>query len=255
MPIRSQFRGTKKQMRLTIVPARSGSARIKDKNVIDFCGKPMIAYPLEAARESGLFDTIHVSTDSERYAQIVRDLGFEVAFLRGAALADNRVGMVDILRWVVREYEKRGQAFDDICMIYATAALIEAEDLRRGYAKFVRHGRTIPLLAVTTYSAPVQRSLRIGDASILQPYFPESWPRHSQDLAPAYHDAGAFFFVSAERLMADTVKIYHEFLPLVLPRHKAVDIDEQEDMEIAKNQFLGRESKNTDTDKQPAHRA
>ncbi len=88
-------------MRLAVIPARSGSTRIKDKNVVDFCGKPMIAYPLEAARESGLFDTIHVSTESERYAGIVRDLGFEVDFLRDPALAENDFGIVTVLRWVV----------------------------------------------------------------------------------------------------------------------------------------------------------
>lgn len=227
-------------MNLAIVPARSGSTRIKDKNVIDFCGRPLISYPLAAARASGLFDTIHVSTDSARYADIVRELGYTVDFLRDPALAENSVGMSTVLRWVAREYQKRGRRFDDVCLIFATAVLIDADDLRRGHALFVEKGRTLPVLSVTTFPAPVQRALEVGESGALQPLFPETWSRHSQDLTPAYHDAGAFFFIDAGRLLRDRQRQYSEFLPYVLPRHKAVDIDEPEDLEMAETLFLGR---------------
>ncbi|MFQ5953464.1 MAG: pseudaminic acid cytidylyltransferase [Kiloniellales bacterium] len=227
-------------MNLAVIPARSGSTRIKDKNVTDLCGKPLIAYPLQAARDSGLFDTIHVSTDSDRYAEIVRGLGFEVEFLRDPALAGNQVGMIDVLRWVVGAYAKRGRGFDDVCMIMATAPLIEAEDLKRGYALFVEHERHVPVLAVAPFAAAIERGFRIGESGVLDPMFPEKRALHSQDLTPAYHDAGAFFFIDAGRLMADTVEVYNQMLPLVLPRHKAVDIDEPEDLETAEILFRGR---------------
>ena len=229
-------------MNLAIIPARSGSTRIKDKNVIDFCGRPMIAHPLAAARDSGLFDTIHVSTESERYAEIVRGLGFGVDFLRDASMAGDRAGIIDVLRWVVRNYAARGQAFDDVCLIYATAALIEPEDLRRGHALFVEHGRTTPLLAVTRFPAPVQRALKVNSEGVLEPMFPDTWKRHSQSLNAAYHDAGAFFFIGAQRLIDDDVQIYTEMLPSVIPRDHAVDIDEPEDLETAEILYLGREA-------------
>lgn len=229
-------------MKLAIIPARSGSTRIKHKNVIDFCGKPLIAYPLAAARDSGLFDTIHVSTESERYAEIVRGLGFQVDFLRDPSLAGDRNGIIDVLRWVVGEYEKRGRRFDDVWLIMATAPLIEAEDLKRGQALFERHGRRHPVAAVAPFPSPVERGFHIRDDGMLEALFPEKQLLHSQDLAPAYHEAGAFFLIATERLMADAVEVYNEFLPLVLPRHKAVDIDEPEDLEMAEILFRGREA-------------
>lgn len=209
---------------------------------MDFCGQPMIARPLQASRESGLFDTIHVSTDSERYAGIVRSLGFDVDFLRDPALAINSVSVIDILRWVVRSYAERGYDFDDICLIYATAALIEAGDLRRGHAQFVEHGRTMPLLAVTRFPAPVQRALRIDSENMLEPMFPDTWERHSQTLEPAYHDAGAFFFISSDQLLSNEVPLYTEMLPCEIPRYNAVDIDEPDDLAMAEVLYLGREA-------------
>jgi N-acylneuraminate cytidylyltransferase len=229
-------------MRLAIIPARSGSTRIKDKNVIDFCGQPLIARPLAAAKESDLFDSIHVSTDSEHYAEIVRGLGFKIDFLRDPSLADNHTSLTGVLRWVVREYEKRGKRFDEVCMVMATAALVEAEDLKRGHKLFIEHGRQIPVLAVSPFPAPPERSLGLGKDGILEPRFPEMWDRRSQDLKPAYYDAGAFFFVDAKQLTGGT-GIPSKFLPCMLPRHKAVDIDEPEDLEMAELLALGLKAK------------
>ena len=108
-------------MNLAVVPARAGSKRIRDKNINDFCGQPLIAFPLAAAKASGLFDVVHVSTDSDRYARLVCELGFPIDFLRDASLGGDSVGVVDVLRWVVRSYAEQGQVFDDVCLIYATA--------------------------------------------------------------------------------------------------------------------------------------
>lgn len=200
----------------------------------------MISYPLAAARDSGLFDAIHVSTDSARYADIVRGLGYTVDFLRDPALAENRVGMIEVLRWVVGEYQKRGRQFDDVCLIMATAPLIEAEDLRRGHELFESHDRRHPVLAVAPFPFPIERGFRIDEDGVLKAMFPEKRALHSQDLIPAYYEAGAFFLIDAEQLMADNVEVYNAFLPLILPRHKAVDIDEPEDLEMAEMLFLGR---------------
>ncbi|MDH3581351.1 MAG: pseudaminic acid cytidylyltransferase [Hyphomicrobiales bacterium] len=227
-------------MNLAVIPARSGSKRIRDKNVIDFCGKPMISYPLAAAQESGLFDTIHVSTDSEKYADVVRGLGFDFDFLRDGSVSGDDVGIIDVLRWVVRQYRDRGKNFETVCLIYATAALIEAKDIQCGYDIFVHHKRQTPVLSVTTFSAPVQRAMKAGSDGILEPVLPENWERHSQTLETAYHDAGAFFFIDAERLANDEAKTYNRVLPCIIPRNHAVDIDEPEDLALAEQLCRGR---------------
>jgi len=228
-------------MRLAIIPARSGSSRIPDKNVIDFCGKPMLAYPIAAAQDSGLFDTIHVSTDSARYADIARDLGSEVDFLRAPDIARNHVPVTEVLRWVVEEYAARGRVFDEFCLVMATAPLIEAADLLGGHALFLDHGREIPVLSVVPFASPVERGMRIGADGVLAPMFPEKRHLHSQDLAPVYHDAGVFFFISARQLMEDRVEVYNRLLPYVIPIHKAVDIDEPDDLAFAEALYLGRQ--------------
>lgn len=227
-------------MNLAIIPARSGSTRIKDKNVVDFCGRPMLAYPLEAAQGSGLFETIHVSTDSEQYAEVARDLGHPVDFLRDKSISRNDIGIIEVLRWVVRGYSERGQKFDDICLIYATAALIEPDDLRHGYEVFLEHDRKVPVLSVTTYSAPVQRALAMNGHGILEPVFPENWELQSQQLETVYHDAGGFFFIDAEQLVTNTAKSYQSMAPCIIPRNHAVDIDEPEDLAFAEQLYRGK---------------
>jgi N-acylneuraminate cytidylyltransferase len=226
-------------MNLAIIPARSGSTRIKDKNIMDFCGTPMIGHPICAARESGLFDTIHVSTDSDRYVEIVQELGEEVEFLRDPALCQDRVGAINVLRWVVREFKKRGRQFDNIWLIMATAPLLKPEDLKRGLALFEEHGRRHPVAPVAAFASPVERGFRIGDDGLLEAMFPEKQIMHSQDFSPVYHEAGTFFLISREQLMADEADTYNAFLPLIVPRYRAVDIDEPEDLVMAEILFRG----------------
>jgi len=228
--------------RLAIIPARSGSSRIKNKNVVDFHGKPLLSYPLSAARESGLFDTIHVSTDSDEYVEIVRKLGFGVDFLRKTELGENSTGIADVIRWVVREYERRGKIFDEVCLIMATAPLLEAGDIVQARSLFEAHGSSTPVLAVATFSAPIERSLVIGADGILRPVYPDKFHMHSQNLLTAYHDAGSLFYIGRNQLIAEEVPVYTEFVPLVLPRHKVIDIDEPEDLAVAEVLYLGREA-------------
>jgi N-acylneuraminate cytidylyltransferase len=233
-------------MNLAIIPARSGSTRIKDKNIMDFCGTPMIGHPIAAARASGLFDTIHVSTDSGRYVEIVEGLGEAVEFLRDPALCQNRVGAISVLRWVVGEFEKRGKRFDNIWLIMATAPLLQPDDLKRGLTLFNKHDRRHPVAPVAAFASPVERGFRIGANGMLEAVFPEKQIMHSQDFSPVYHEAGTFFLISREQLMADVADTYNEFLPLIVPRHRAVDIDEPEDLVMAEILFRGQTTAQSD---------
>lgn len=230
-------------MRIAIVPARSGSTRIKDKNIYPFCGKPLIHYPLAAARESGLFDMIHVSTESPAYAEVVKELGFPVDFLRDDSLAGNDCSMIDILRWILGKFDELGRAYDEVCMFYATAPLIDAQDVVRGYELFAKHGGRKLVLAVGAFPAPIERALEVDNDGILKWVHPEKRFLHSQDCITAYYDAAAFIFMSREQLFECRQSVFEEYLPLVLPRWKAVDINEPEDLEVAELLYLGRQAK------------
>lgn len=229
-------------MKIAIVPARGGSKRIKDKNIVDFCGRPMIAYALEAARESGLFDVIHVSTDSARIAGVAEDLGFPVDFLRDPALSDDHTPLIPVLRWVLQQYQSRGQSAEDVCLLMPCAPLIEAADLRAAYARYAEAGRGIMTLAVVPFAYPVERALAMDRDGILRPKFPESWLKRSQDLETSYHDAGLFSFSPAASILDPELMAAQAMLPFPLARDKAVDIDEPADLALAEILFRGRQA-------------
>ena len=115
--------------RIAIIPARGGSKRIPNKNIRDFCGKPMISYALEAARDSALFDCIHVSTDSKKIAEATQKEGFDVDFMRTAELSDDHTPIMPVLKYVLEQYIDRGKYFDEVVLIMACAPLIDANDL------------------------------------------------------------------------------------------------------------------------------
>lgn len=226
-------------MKIAIIPARGGSKRIKDKNIVDFCGRPMIAYALEAARASGLFDIIHVSTDSPRIAEVAAQLGFPVDFLRDPALSDDDTPLMPVLRWVLNEYSARGKAAEDVCLLMPCAPLIEASDLTGAYARYLEAGRKAVVLAVVPFSYPIWRSLAPDAEGVLRPLFPEHWPKRSQDLPAAYHDAGVFSFSPAANILDPKLVVSQAMLPFALARYKAIDIDEPEDLRLAEMTYRG----------------
>ena len=136
-------------MRIAILPARGGSKRIKNKNIIDFAGKPMMVHALEATRASGLFDAIHVSTDSETIRQVAEKYDFPVDFMRTPELADDFVGLVPVLKWVLQEYQKRGKIFEDACCVFPAAPLLEPYDLIKAFEIYEKHAKAYPLLVMT----------------------------------------------------------------------------------------------------------
>lgn len=219
-------------MHLAIMPARGGSKRIKNKNIVDFCGQPLLAYALQAARQSDLFDHIHVSTEDAAIADVAGNLGFMPEFLRDPALADDHTPLLPVLRWVLERFVERGRHFDSVCLLMPTAPLIEAEDLRQAHALFERHGRRRPVLAMADFPCPVEWAFRLDPDDSLVPCQPGMANVRSQDLPKAYYDSGTFIFFPAADILAPT----HDdpgYLGYALPRHKAVDIDTLEDLELA----------------------
>jgi len=179
-------------MRLAVIPARGGSKRIPKKNIIPFCGRPLIAYALEAVANSKMFDKIHVSTDSEEICQVVESLGFSVDFMRDESLADDFTGIVPVLRWVVEQYQQIGDEYDQICCIVPTAPLLRSQDLADAFDIFIKHNMQHPLLTAAKFPVPVEWAFRRSDDGLMTAVSPESLVIRSQDLQEAYYECGPF---------------------------------------------------------------
>jgi N-acylneuraminate cytidylyltransferase len=223
-------------MRLAVIPARGGSKRIPKKNIVPFCGKPMIAYALDAAVNAGIFDKIHVSTDSEEVCEVVEQLGFLVDFKRDPALADDFIGLVPVLHWVVGEYLLRGEDYDEICCVLPTAPLLRSSDIVNAYHVFSGHNALHPLLVYAKFPVPIEWAFRRSESGIMAAAFPENLTRRSQDLPDAYYECGPFTIWSAMHLAQDN-PLAGQVLSYVLPAERAVDIDTPEDLAYAERLF------------------
>src|SRR5262245_45648104 len=223
---------------LAVIPARGGSKRIPQKNIRPFCGRPMISYPLEAARQSGLFDVIHVSTEDAAIRDTATKLGFPPDFPRPAELADDHVGIVPVLAHVVKTYRERGRWFSGVCLLYACAPLLRADDIVGAAKLFQDHGAKKMVLAVASYPAPIEWAFRISDG-LLQAQNPASHAIRSQDIPHAYYDSGmlAFFPMADFQPGADLEN--PPIVPFVLPRNQVVDIDTPEDWTLAETLYRG----------------
>src|SRR5882724_9615573 len=207
-------------MKIAIVPARGGSKRIPDKNIVDFFGAPLMSYSIRAARASGLFDTIHVSTESDRIADVAATLGVPVDFMRDSSLADDHTPLMPVLRWVLEQYSRREREFDTVCLLMPTAPLVEADDLKRAHEEFSRWGRHRTVMAVSRFSVPVEWAFRMTADKTLTPCQPGMAMVRSQELKPAYYDSGTFIFISGH----DVIRGQLDSSPMVgfeLPRYKA----------------------------------
>lgn len=215
-------------MRLAVIPARGGSKRIPRKNIRDFCGKPMLAWSIEAAQASGCFDEVIVSTDDEEIAVTARRYGADVPFLRPRALADDYTGTIPVIRHAVEWFQQQGQLPAQVCCIYATAPFVSAEDIRRGLQLLNDTGCDYAF-SVTSYPFPIQRALRITAEGRIGMFNPEHFHTRSQDLEEAYHDAGQFYWGKASAWLEGKVIFGSNAVPVRLPRHRVQDIDTEED--------------------------
>lgn len=221
--------------RLAVIPARGGSKRIPRKNIKDFCGKPILAFSIDAALKTDLFDEIMVSTDDEEIAEIAKKYGAVVPFLRNSKTSNDFAILKDVLMEVLAKYEGQKKNFDQICCILPTAPLIEVKDIIAAHQMLEQH-KCISVIPVVKYSYTIFRSLKI-DAGRLKMNWPENFPKRSQDLPDAYHDAGLFYWYS-ERYFKETVPGFGEdALPYILDEIKVQDIDSESDWQIAELKY------------------
>lgn len=218
---------------ICIIPARGGSKRIPRKNVRDFLGKPIIAYSIEAALKSGLFEEVMVSTEDAEIAAIAKQCGASVPFMRSADTANDFAGTDDVVKEVLREYKKQGREFDVVCCIYATAPFVTVENLKKAYEQI---GDTYDAaFTMVRYSYPVQRALcvRNGFTGMREPQY---YDARSQDLEPVFHDAGQFYFMKVndiDNLLFWTDHTYG----LELSELMVQDLDNETDWQLAEMKY------------------
>lgn len=220
---------------IAIITARGGSKRIPRKNIKEFCGKPIIAYSIEAALGSGFFDEVMVSTDDEEISQIALHYGAKVPFLRSKEQSGDFATTSDVLIEVLDEYEKRGQHFDIGCCIYPTAPFITSKKLEEAGNKF-RESDADSLIPVVPFSYPPQRCLVIRDEKLVFKY-PEFLNSRSQDLEKEYHDAGQFYFFRTKSFKESGNLLVGNVLPMVVDEMEVQDIDNLTDWQIAELKY------------------
>lgn len=216
-------------MRLCVIPARGGSKRIPRKNIREFGGKPMIAWSIEAAQASSCFDQIIVSTDDEEIADVAREWGADVPFMRPDELADDLAGTTPVVAHAVQWHQAQGHELAAVCCLYATAPFTEPDGIKEGLKLLAQVGPDHFVFTATAYASPIQRALRIdaksGESRMWQP---DQFNKRSQDLEPAYHDAGQFYWGRAQAWLSKG-NLFEASKPLVLPRWRVQDIDTEDD--------------------------
>lgn len=218
---------------IAIIPARGGSKRVPRKNIKAFHGRPMIAHSIQAALESGLFARVVVSTDDGEIAEVARSWGAEVPFVRPATLADDHAGTVEVIQHAVAALREQGEDFAYACCLYATAPFVTPADLARGLEALDDHTDKAYAFTVTDYASPVQRALRLRPDGGVESLYPEFYETRSQDLEPAFHDAGQFYWGRTEAWAQGAPLHASHSLPIRLPRHRVQDIDTPEDWQRA----------------------
>ncbi len=221
---------------IAIIPARGGSKRIPKKNIRPFLGKPIMAYGIEAALQSGIFEEVMVSTDNQEIAAIAQQYGATFPFFRSDQTSGDFATTVDVLLEVIEKYEAKGFYFDYACCIYPTAPFITPQKLTSAF-ELLKNGRYDSVFPVLPFSFPIQRALRINEDNRIEMCQPENLSMRSQDLEATYHDSGQFYFFHTKtikeqkRLWTDNTGV------IVLTEMEAHDIDNEEDWMVAEFKY------------------
>lgn len=220
---------------IAIIPARGGSKRIPRKNIKIFHGKPLIAYSIETALLSKLFEKVIVSTDDEEIAEIAQKYGAEVPFLRPKELSDDFTGTGVVVNHVVEYLESIGEKYKYICTIYATAPFLDIKYLIKGYEE-LKNSNAVNTFSATSMPFPIQRTFKINQNGRCEMFTPEYYMSRSQDLEEAFQDAGQFYWRN-KTIISEKVMFGGDSIPIVLPRYLVQDIDTLEDWERAEYMY------------------
>lgn len=231
-------------MKVAVIPARGGSKRIPRKNIKEFCGKPMIAWSIETANASGLFDRVIVSTDDPEIADVARRFGAESPFERPAELSNDHAATTEVVAHATRWLQEQHQDVEAVCCIYATAPFIQVDDLRRAWDA-LNSGEWDFAFAVTEFAAPIFRSFRQNTDGGIEMFYPEHFLTRSQDLPTALHDAGQFYWGRPQAWIEGRRVFDRRSIPEIIPRWRVQDIDTAEDWMRAELMFRAFEAMRT----------
>src|SRR5688572_21403799 len=220
---------------VAIITARGGSKRIPKKNIKPFHGKPIIAYSIEEALKSGVFDEVMVSTDDEEIARVAKEYGAIVPFIRSAKASDDYATTADVIKEVLERYKEAGKNFDFACCIYPTAPFVSAEKLNKAFDLLIKE-EADSVIPITKFSFPIWRSFKMEGEKIAYNW-PEFAPKRSQDLPPSYHDCGQFYFLRTCKFLETNKLVMDNTLGIEVPETEVQDIDTEEDWTIAEIKY------------------
>jgi pseudaminic acid cytidylyltransferase len=223
-------------MNVAVIPARGGSKRIPRKNIREFCGKPMIAWSIEVAKQSKLFDRIIVSTDDEEIAEVAKSYGAKVPFVRPAELSDDYAGTTEVIAHAVTWMHEQGWQPEAICCIYATSVFLTVDDLKKGF-NALSVGNWSYAFSVTDFEYPIFRSFKKCSDGGVEMFFPAYFESRSQDLPEALHDAAQFYWGKPEAWLKNINLFDRHSCPVIIPRWRVEDIDTEDDWAQAEIKF------------------
>lgn len=220
---------------IAIITARGGSKRIPKKNIKEFCGKPIIAYSIRAALDSGIFDEVMVSTDSEEIAEIARAYGAKVPFMRSAKTSDDFATTADVLMEVLERYQEMGRTFDVMSCIYPTAPFVTPQKLQSAYDTLKKE-QAVMAMPVVAFSYPPQRSY-VLNGNMLEMKWKENYNKRSQDLEKMYHDAGQFYMYQVDAFVRLKGQMTESIVPVIVDEMEVQDIDNETDWKLAEMKY------------------
>jgi N-acylneuraminate cytidylyltransferase len=220
--------------RIAIIPARSGSVRIKNKNIKSFFNKPMISYPIDALKKSKLFEKIHISTDDIKIKKIVEKLGIKFDFLRSKKLSKNNVIIQDVLKFTLKEYKKKNQSFDEVWLIFACTPFITKEQLISAAEKFSRTKMNYPMMTFLEYDAPIEWAFK-KEKNYFKPLNKKKLLVDSQNIKKKYYESATFVIFKEDQVFKQ--KVFSKYYGHILNKQSAIDIDDMSDWRKAELLF------------------
>lgn len=219
-----------------IITARGGSKRVPGKNIRDFCGKPIIAYSIVAALESGLFEEVMVSTDSAEIAAIAESFGASVPFVRSEKTSNDYADTTDVLNEVIEMYEKSGVRFREFCCIYPTAPFLTPDKLKESY-QLLQDEDVFNVIPMVDFSFPPQRGMRLREDGFMEPVDPAGINARSQDLPAVYHDCGQFYWMKTKQYLENDNILNNHTKPYFVSELEVQDIDNESDWKLAEIKY------------------
>lgn len=220
---------------LAIIPARGGSKRIPRKNIKPFLGKPIIAYSIEAALKSNLFDEVMVSTDDKEIEKIAKDYGAKVPFLRSKENANDFAVLADVVEEVVGDYSKDNKIFRNICCILPTAPFVTSSRIAEAYTELTENDLN-SVFPIIEFSFPIQRSLKIENNKVVM-VWSKNLNTRSQDLEPRYHDSGQFYWLKTQSFLTEKKLLTNNTGAIMISQLEAQDIDTEIDWKLAEIKY------------------